>query len=146
MNDNDAILAELRKISGWADLQRKVTKWSIIAVAIFIPAMILIAFLVERQVTKRFDESAFTSDDWSSVDRDVWRGDFDSAIRTGEELVARTPHYPNAHRRLAGAYLAAGNLEKAKEHYAEAARLFPSEENEKLLAAILKRAKTEARE
>jgi len=42
---------------------------------------------------------------------------------------------------LAGAYLAAGKIEKAREHYAEAFRLFPSEENEKLLIAIEKRSK-----
>ena len=32
-----------------------------------------------------------------------------------------------------------GKVEKAKEHYATAFRLFPSEENEKLLVAIEKR-------
>jgi hypothetical protein len=35
--------------------------------------------------------------------------------------------------------LAAGNPEKARQHYAEAFRLFPSEENEKSLAAIERR-------
>jgi hypothetical protein len=42
---------------------------------------------------------------------------------------------------LTGAYLAAGNLERAREHYAEVFRLFSSEENEKLLSAIEKRIK-----
>ena len=55
----------------------------------------------------------------------------------------KTPLYPEAHRRLAGAYLAAGDIEKARQHYAEAFRLFPSEENEKLLAAIDRRIKAE---
>ena len=86
MNDNEAIFAELRKISAWTDLQRKMTKWS---------------------------------------------------------LILKTPQYPEAHRRLAGAYLAAGKVEKASEHYAEAFRLFPSEENEKLLMAIERRSKAE---
>ena len=41
MNDNELILAELRKISAWADMQRKTTKWSLIALVIFLPAMAL---------------------------------------------------------------------------------------------------------
>lgn len=70
-------------------------------------------------------------------------GDFEKAIAIGEELILKTPQYPEAHERLARAYLAAGNLEKAKEHYAEAFRLFSSEENEKLLSAIEKRVKAD---
>jgi tetratricopeptide (TPR) repeat protein len=81
--------------------------------------------------------------DWYDVERNVRLGDFEKAIALGEELIAKTPQYSEAHQRLAGAYLAAGNIEKAKEHYAEAFRLFPSEENEKLLSAIEKRIKPE---
>lgn len=54
-----------------------------------------------------------------------------------------TPQDPEDHRRLAAVYLAAGKIEKARKHYAEAARLFPSEENERLLTAINKRIKAE---
>jgi len=43
--------------------------------------------------------------------------------------------------RLAAAYLAAGKIEKAREHYAQAFHLFPSEENEKVLVAIDRRIK-----
>jgi len=77
------------------------------------------------------------------MDRNVRSGEFDKAIAIGEELLLKTPQYPEAHKRLAGAYLAVGNLEKAREHYAEAFRLFPSEENEKLLLALDKRSTTE---
>jgi Flp pilus assembly protein TadD len=48
-----------------------------------------------------------------------------------------------AKRRLAGAYLAAGNIEEARNHYREAFRLFPSEENEKLVTAMEKRRKAD---
>jgi len=81
--------------------------------------------------------------DWYDVERSVRLGDFEKAIAVGEELIVKTPQYPQAHQRLAGAYLAAGNLEKAREHYSESFRLFPSEENEKLLSAIEKRIKAE---
>jgi tetratricopeptide (TPR) repeat protein len=143
MNDNEPILAELRKIAAWADMQRKMTKWSLIVVAIFIPAMIVFAALMEHRVTKRIEDTA-EKPDWYCVDQNVRLGDFDKAIQIGEELILKTPQYPDAHRRLAGVYLAAGKIEKAREHYAEAFRLFPSEDNEKLLIAMEKRSKAES--
>jgi len=140
MNDNESILAELRKIAAWADMQRKITKWSLIFVTVFVPAMIVFSVLMEHRVTKQIEDTA-EKPEWYNVDQNVRLGDFDKAIRIGEELILKTPQYPDAHRRLAGAYLAAGKIEKAREHYAEAFRLFPSEENEKLLIAIEKRSK-----
>jgi len=145
MNDNESILAELRKISAWADMQRKMTKWSLIFVAIFFPAMIVFSVLMEHRVTKKIEDTT-EEPDWYNVDQNVRRGDFDTAMRIGEELILKTPQYPDAHRRLAGVYLAAGKIEKAKEHYAEAFRLFPSEENGKLLAAIEARINAESRQ
>jgi len=144
MNDNEPILAELRKISAWADMQRKMTKWSLIFIAVFIPALIVFAVLMERRVkTSLEDIKPGHKPDWYEVDQNVRLGDFDNAIQIGEELILKTPQYPEAHRRLAGAYLAAGKIQKAREHYAEAFRLFPSEENEKLVTAIEKRSKAE---
>jgi tetratricopeptide (TPR) repeat protein len=142
MNNDESILAELRKISAWTDMQRKMTKWSLIFIAVFIPALIIFAILMEQRVKTKLDNvvSAETVD-WFDVDQNVRRGDFDKAIEIGEKLMLKTPQYPEAHRRLAGAYLAAGNIEKARKHYAELFRLFPSEENEKLLVAIDKRGK-----
>ena len=142
MNNDELILAELRKIAAWADMQRKITKWSFIALAVFIPAMIVVPIVLEHWVTKTITETA-EKPEWYNVDQNVRLGDFDKAIRIGEELILKTPQYPDAHRRLAGAYLAAGKIEKAREHYAEAVRLLPSEENEKALIAIDKRMKAE---
>jgi DNA-binding SARP family transcriptional activator len=90
------------------------------------------------------DINASQTANWCNVERDVDRGDFDNAIEIGEGLIQKTPQFPDAHRRLAGVYLAAGKIQKAREHYAEAFRLFPSEENEKLLMAIDKRSKVES--
>jgi tetratricopeptide (TPR) repeat protein len=144
MNDTESILAELRKISAWADVQRKMTKWALICVAVFIPVMIVIGIVVEHNVKSSFDEMMpQPTKDWYNVDGNIRTGEFDKAIQIGEELIVKTPQWPEAHRRLAGAYLAAGKIEGAKKHYAEAFRLFPSEENEKLLMAIQKRSMTE---
>jgi tetratricopeptide (TPR) repeat protein len=144
-NDNEAVLVELRRISAWADVQRKITRGSLIFAAVFIPALIVFGILLERQVSSTNVESTTPPEKpgWYDMDRNVRSGEFDKAIAIGEELLLKTPQYPEAHKRLAGAYLAAGNLEKAREHYAEAFRLFPSEENEKLLLALDKRSTTE---
>ena len=144
MNSDEPILTELRKISAWASLQRKISKWSLIFLAVFIPALIIFGVLMERRVSTKIESiTSEEAPDWYNVDQSARRGDFDKAIELGEKLILKTPLYPEAHRRLAEAYLAAGRLAKAREHYAEMYRLFPSEANEKLLAAIERRMKTE---
>jgi tetratricopeptide (TPR) repeat protein len=138
MNDNDAILAELRKISAWAEWQRKISRRSLIFLAVFFPAIIVAAIIASIVADKEIKTTIAQVDaaSWYDVDRDVRSGNYDTAIRIGEELIQKTAQDPDAHRRLANAYLAAGKLDKAREHFAEAVRLFPSEENEKSLAAM----------
>jgi tetratricopeptide (TPR) repeat protein len=142
MNDSEPILAELRKIAAWADMQRKMTKWSLISVAIVIPAMLILGFVMAHEFDTRIEalrEPLKTT--WYDVERNVSSCDPDGAIRIGEELIERTPQYAEGHYRLAMAYLAAGKIERAREHAATALRLFPSEKNEKLVKAIDKRMK-----
>lgn len=141
MNDNELILAELRKISAWADIQRRSSKWSLLVLVVFLSGAYVfgpqaVDFWVDR-TTKRETR-------WYDVESNVDLGDFDSAIRIGEEFVQKTPLHPDAHQRLAGAYLAAGKLPEARKHYAEAYRLFPSEQNEKKVIAIDKRIQAES--
>lgn len=145
MNDNESILAELRRIGAWADMQRKITKWSFITMVIIIPAMIVFGIvIVKREAASMEDTSSPQKPEkpaWSDVDWKIRHADLDEAIRIGEELIQKTPQYPEGHQRLALAYLAAGKTEQARQHYAQAFQLFPSEENEKLLIAINKRIK-----
>lgn len=141
MNNDEPILAELRKITAWIEMQRKVTKWSLIGAAVLIPVLVVLGILMEQRIKTELGVASVETVDWYDVDQNVRRGDFHKAIEVGEKLLQKTPQHPEAHRRLAAAYLAAGNVEKAKTHYAEAFRLFPSEENEKLLVAIEKRSK-----
>jgi tetratricopeptide (TPR) repeat protein len=137
---NDEVIVELQKISASADLQRKFSKWTLVFVAVYVPVVIGIFLLIDRQLKTNVESNLPPQQsDWSAVDRNVRQGDFEKGIAIGEELILKTPQFAEAHERLARAYLAAGNLEKAKEHYAEAFRLFPSEENERLLSAIEKR-------
>ena len=142
---NDEVLAELRKISAWAEFQRKVNKWSLIFMAVAVIVGIGVVMVVARHLNTNVESKpSVRNPDWYDVDRHVRQGDFDKAITIGEELIVKTPQDWEAHERLARAYLAAGKLDKAKEHFAEAFRLFPSEANEKLLSAIEKRIKAES--
>ena len=145
MNNDETILAELRKIGAWADMQRKITKWSFIVIAVFIPVMIIFGVVMEKRLNKSMEEVSShekpEKPTWSDVDWNIRRANLDEAVRIGEELIQKTAQYPEGHQRLAAAYLAAGKIEKAREHYAQAFHLFPSEENERLLVAIERRIK-----
>jgi tetratricopeptide (TPR) repeat protein len=142
---NDEVLAEMRKISAWAEFQRKVTRRLLIFLALAVVAGIGIAIFAARHLNTEVESKPpVQNPDWYDVDRAVWQGDFDKAITIGEELILKTPQDWEAHKRLGKAYLTSGTLDKAKEHFAEAYRLFPSEENEKVLGAIEKRIKAES--
>lgn len=142
MNDNDAILAELKKISAWTDMQRKAMKWSFVFLALFIPFMIVFSVAMDRHFKKKIDDLGLAANSsWSDVERSLRQGDPGEAIRIGERLIQLAPLYPDGHCRLASAYLAAGKVEKAREHYAEAVRLFPSDNNINLLEAAETRAR-----
>ena len=140
MNDNVEILVELRKISAWADRQRKMSKRSLIFLAIFFPFVIVIPLVIEHQAQKSIEKiSAPEKHVWCDVEGNIRRCNLAKAIQIGEELIQKTPQYPKGHEHLAAAYLAAGKIKEAQAHYAEAARLFPCEEYEKDLIAINKR-------
>ncbi len=144
MNNDEAILIELRKISSFSELQRKWMRYSLVFAAAFCPLilgfMILVPKWAESKMRETFPES---SSDWYDVSRNTQLGSFETAIEIGEALLLKTPDYPHAHTTLAGAYLAAGQLEQAHNHYEEAARLFPSSHNKDNLSAITERLSVE---
>lgn len=140
MNDNDTILAELKKISAWADMQRRVTKWSLIFVAVFIPAIFVFAIVMENRLKRSLeDTSTSVEHSWYDVDRSLRNGKLDEAIRIGQELIRNTPLSPDGHIRMANAYLTNGDITNAMTHYREAVRLFPTEDNQRLLNAVTQR-------
>lgn len=143
MNDNESVLAELRKIAAWADMQRRITKWSLVVAAVLVPGMIIFGIVMEKRLKNSLEDlgapEKTETPTWNDVDWNVRRANLDEAIRVGEELIQRMPQYAEGHHRLASAYLAAGKTDQAREHYAQAFHLFPSEGNQTLLIAIEKR-------
>ena len=143
MNLDEAILTELKKLSAYADMQRKIAKWTFIFMGVSIPALIIFAIIMDSRLNTSSDDNRPSArkenPTWTDVDWRIRRGEPDEAIRIGEDLIQRAPQYPDGHRLLASAYLAAGKVEQAKEHYLQAFELFPSEEHQRLLAAINRR-------
>ncbi|SRR5258708_38694257 len=140
MSDTEAILVELRKISAYTDMQRKVAKRALIGLVIFTVVVVgaFTLFIPEIEVMggRSASHPAF---DWYDVDRYARAGDYAVAVNMAEQLVLKTPQAPDAHRRMADVYLSAGKLQKAREQYVEARRLFPSEQNDDLVKAMDKR-------
>jgi len=58
MNDNETILVELRKIAAWAEMQRKITKWTFIGIALVIPTMVVFGIVMEKRLNS-LNQSCF---------------------------------------------------------------------------------------
>lgn len=143
MNESDdKILKELKKISSWAEHQKKISKWSLIILAICIPIIIGVAIFTDYYFKNIIDDFKTETTDkfsWYDVSCRTRSGEIDEAISIAEELINITPNYPKGHTKLGFLYLTSGNLIKTKKHFKEAYRLFPSTENKENLNAILKR-------
>ena len=144
VNNDDAILAELKKISAWSEQQRKMSRLVTIIVAIAFPLMIVLGIVADYDVKSTI--AKVDAPTWYDVDRNARAGDFEKALQVGEDLIKKTPRDPDAHRRLGNVYLAAGNIAKAREQYEISVLLFPSEENVKLREAIEIRASADKAE
>ena len=76
---------------------------------------------------------------WDKVQAAMRRGDSAAALRLSLLLVDRQPSYYYGHAYLGLIYLTMNDLANAEAEYLRAYQLFPSEENEKNLAAVRKR-------
>ena len=147
MNDTEALLVELRKISSSVDAHRRMTTAILIGLIVFVSVIVGIwvrSELMMKEVTAEYKPIDFEAEvKWHNVDSNVNKGNLQDAIRIGSELIKKTPLFPDGHFRLANAYLASGDIRKAQEHSREAFRLLPSEKNKDLLDAINKRIEQE---
>lgn len=141
MNKDDQLLAEVRKISAYAEMQKKVTKWSLIIVSILVPIIIVVGFVTDRAFKKKIETittTAIEPKDWYDVDRLTRRGDITQAIHVAEAMIQKMPRYTSGHEKLGPLYLIDGDIPKSLKHFKEAFRLFPSEQNRKNLEAVMK--------
>lgn len=76
---------------------------------------------------------------WTHIENAIDRGDFQSALAAAQWMTNRVPQYSYAYSSLGHVHLAMGDLANAEVQFARAVELFPSEDNEKVLATIRKR-------
>ena len=79
---------------------------------------------------------------WEQVRAAMGRQDFRRALTMAQALVAQQPNYDYGHTYLGYIYLAMGDITNAETQYSRACQIFPSEANEKDLAAVRKRLAT----
>jgi len=79
------------------------------------------------------------ADSWERVTTAMRRQDFPAALSLAQVLVARQPNYYYGHAYLGAIYLAVGDVTNSESQYSRAYELFPSEDNQKVLAAVRKR-------
>jgi len=102
-------------------------------------AVIAIAFLVGSLAHKKPFENDHS---WTTVQTAVKQMDYPRALTMAQANVARYPSDYYGHSYLGYIYLAIGDTTNSEAEYLKAYQLFPSEENEKNLAAVRKRLTT----
>ena len=135
------ILNEIKKLSKHADYHRKLQKGSLIFVLIFLPILFGGIFYFENKIKKDYtvSETAQENWDWHKVTDDEEKGKLDEALEKAQYLIELSPNYAYGHKRLGRLYLERNELNKAKESFEKAYRIFPSETIKEYLDAILKR-------
>ncbi|MGB7746540.1 MAG: hypothetical protein WBN75_04555 [Verrucomicrobiia bacterium] len=122
---NQEILTELRK--------PRRSNQTVVFVACFV--LIVVTF-ISRQKPSSQEHS------WTAVDTAMKQLDYPKALYLTQANVARHPNYYYGHSYLGFIYLAMDDLTNSEAEYLRAYELFPSEQNEKDLAAIRKRVAT----
>jgi tetratricopeptide (TPR) repeat protein len=136
---HEEILAEVKKVSAWADLSRQDLerfKRMNRVVGIVALAIVACAIVVTPIAVHYLDRKTENETSWYTVNDCLWRGEINKAIQIGQKLIEKTPGDPAAHRILGGAYLIAGQLEASLDHYEQAYRLFPSDQNKSNIETV----------
>jgi len=125
------ILEELRR-------QNRISKLAMIIVAFFIVALLAMT-IIEDRVRSRAKSRQSDPSPWADVTAAYKRYELDKALALAKPLVAQYPNDDSGYSYLAQIYYLKGDLANAEKNYLRACELFPTEENEKNLAAIRKR-------
>lgn len=147
MEDNNVNQAILKELKNHTRYLRQGTVMSIIAVVALIAFISISAYRV-LTITKGHEKKSEKKVDilsWDQVGSLTEQGNYDEALRIAHSLLQKTASdwYSNSY--VASVYLAKGDLANAEKYYATAYRLFPSEDNEKMLTAVRKRINSEKR-
>ena len=114
----------LVKIASWCDLQRKITKWSLLGLipvfAFFIGAM----FFLNNRIKEDFKEKD-QAVGWWDTRRAVESGDLPRALSIADKLLNVNPRDFEGHYRKGEILLMMNQPEAAAESFQKAAEIFP---------------------
>lgn len=125
------IVDELRNQTA---LQKRINVTALIILGIF-----LFVFLpFHGQIISRFKSAPQTIDSWREARSLNDNGDHQKSMEMIQRLIKKHPDYYYGYYLLGSLNQEIGNLNEAEANYAKAYDLFPTEDNEKDLAAIRK--------
>ena len=140
MSDHsNEILAALRNIEAWTNLQRKITKWGFLSFLPFILLMISIPFFASRyldQTIKSHTERTAESRDWYDVSSASRKGNLKEALSIADELLLRNPRDFEGHYRKGELLLMLDDRAAALQSFRKAAELFPLPKYENAVKAL----------
>jgi cytochrome c-type biogenesis protein CcmH/NrfG len=120
------------------ELLKEVRKLSRINQRVFWLVLLLVIIGV-LWIPLRRRQAPGEADSWDKVGAAMRRADSKAALSLAQVLAARQPGDYYGHAYLGAIYLAMNDLTNSEAQYLLAYELFPSEENEKALAAVRKR-------
>lgn len=128
----------LRAIVSWINFQKKITKWSLIAVALMIllggGASIYLESRLKHIVSNDRDPK-----DWYDVSTLSKKGELEKALRIADDLLIRTPRDFEGHYRKGEILLMMNEPEKAKASFEAAYVIFPIPKYKSAVDALSKR-------
>ena len=124
------ILAELRK-------QNRINVIGLVWLGVLVVLFVVILAFRDR-ITSSCRTGVPPSDSWREANALVDKGDFQKGTEMIRRLIAKHPDYYYGYKLMGCVEHELGNLEETEVNYAKAYDLFPTEDNEKDLAAIRK--------
>ena len=137
MDNDQQILDELRTHT--AMLKGAIRAQAIVVVWVGVLVVLVTANLIfGDRIADAFAARTASADSWRDARRLVDKGELPKAREMISRLIAKNPRNFFGYRMLGFVEQEAGNVKESEANFARAWALFPSEENEKNLAAIRK--------
>ena|SRR3989304_4989366 len=131
------ILDELRNLNASARKANRIAAIAISILGVFV-ALSLLTIPLREHMYFRSKSTSQAADSWREARSLLDQGEIQKGREMTQRLVQKHPHYYYGYVLLGSLNQEEGKLKQAEENYAKAYNLFPTEENEKNLAAIRK--------
>jgi tetratricopeptide (TPR) repeat protein len=118
------ILAALKKVADWADFQKKITKWSLLAIIPFILLGIGASLYFEKKI-EGISEGDTKKPDWYDVSNASRKGDLKKALTIADELLLRNPQDFEGYYKKGEILLMLDDRAGALESFTRAEAIFP---------------------